>query len=339
MSNSSSDHTASDHGPLSGKSCWIVSDGKAGVETQCFAVAEELGLDIDLKRVSPRLLWDIVAPRGPVDPRERFGKPDGAFAPPWPDIAIAGGRVTVPYMRALGKHAGPATFRVFLQDPRTGPDAADLIWVPEHDRRRGANVFTTLTTPHRLTRARLAERRASMPAFIQSAPAPRVAVLLGGNSRNHTFMQDDQENLVRSLQSLAEHAGGLFITPSRRTPEPLADAVQALMSGRPGLYWDGTGDNPLHDFIAHADVLVVTADSANMVCEACASGRPVYVFHPSGGSAKFARLHHALERYGAIRPMPEKFEKLESWDYEPLSATETIAAEIETRWQNHHVKS
>jgi mitochondrial fission protein ELM1 len=34
-------------------------------------------------------------------------------------------------------------------DPRTGTNSADLIWVPEHDRRRGPNVLSTLTAPHR----------------------------------------------------------------------------------------------------------------------------------------------------------------------------------------------
>jgi len=315
--------------------CWIVTDGKAGVETQCLAIAEELGLEIDLKRIVPRRPWAWLAPYGPVDPAVRFARPGSAFSPPWPEIIISCGRLTVPYMRALHRAAGRRTFTVFLQDPRTGAGTADLIWVPAHDRRRGPNVFTTLTTPHRLTLDRLARRRASMPAFMVSLPAPRVAVLIGGNSRSHTFTERDQGRLINSLASLAAHAGSLFVTPSRRTPPLLARALQQFMDGRAGVYWDGTGENPLHDFIAHADHLVVTADSANMVCEACVSGRPVHVFHPSGGSRKFDRLHHALEAHGAVRPLKEHYDRLEDWQYPPLSATETIAVEIERRWALH----
>ena len=47
------------------------------------------------------------------------------------------------------------------------------------------------------------------------------------------------------------------------------------------------------------------ADSVNMTGEACATGRPVYVFEPGPGSPKFARFHAALRRHGATRSLPE----------------------------------
>lgn len=324
-----------DSDTLTGKTCWIISDGKAGVETQCLAIAEQLALNFEVKRVAPRRPWRWFAPRGPVDPAERFASPGSTFAPPYPDIAIAGGRMTVPYMRALKRRASPDTFTVFLQDPRTGSDTADLIWVPEHDTRRGANVFTTLTTPHRLTLERLAERRAQFPEFMAATPGPRLAVLVGGDSRSHTFALDDQARLLEALALLAQRFASLYVTASRRTPDALSNALAAFMAQREGLYWDGQGANPLHDFIAHADHLVVTADSANMVCEACVSGRPVHVFHPSGGSRKFDRLHRALEVYGATRPLAASPVQFEDWSYVPLSATEVIAEEIRSRWALH----
>ena len=62
-----------------------------------------------------------MAPWGPVDPREGFGDPAGRFAPPWPVIALATGRLSIPYIRLLKRHAGIATYTVVLQDPKTGP--------------------------------------------------------------------------------------------------------------------------------------------------------------------------------------------------------------------------
>jgi mitochondrial fission protein ELM1 len=69
-----------------------------------------------------------------------------------------------------------------------------------------------------------------------------------------------------------------------------------------------------------------------MCGEPCATGRPVYVFEAEGGSAKFTRFHEALRRHGATRPLPERFERLEPWTYEPLNSSETIAREIAARW-------
>uniref|UniRef100_UPI003133B082 ELM1/GtrOC1 family putative glycosyltransferase n=1 Tax=Methylobacterium sp. CB376 TaxID=3138063 RepID=UPI003133B082 len=112
----------------------------------------------------PALL--LARPRGPADPR------DLALAPPWPDLAIAAGRRAVPVLRALRRRAGAATFTVFLRDPRTGPGAADLIWVPEHDRLRGRNVLVTLAGPHPVSAARLAAARAAPDPRLRALPAP-----------------------------------------------------------------------------------------------------------------------------------------------------------------------
>ena len=70
-----------------------------------------------------------------------------------------------------------------------------------------------------------------------------------------------------------------------------------------------------------------------MTCEAAATGRPIYVFSPSGGSAKFNRFHSALAAYGATRLLPLAGEPLETWTYEPLHSAEVIADEIARRWR------
>ena len=85
--------------------------------------------------------------------------------------------------------------------------------------------------------------------------------------------------------------------------------------------------------LAAADLLIVTADSVNMTGEACSTGRPVYVFEPSGGSAKFRRFHDGLRRYGATRTLPGTVGRVESWSYRPLDSAAIIAEEIERRWQ------
>ncbi len=123
-----------------------------------------------------------------------------------------------------------------------------------------------------------------------------------------------------------------MITPSRRTHQRLIAAVEAATQDRPRIIWDGTGANPYPQFLAHADALIVTADSVNMTGEACATGKPVYVFEPSAGSAKFRRFHSALAACGATRPLPSKLSELPQWDYTPLDSAAKIATEIEQRW-------
>ena len=318
--------------PLAGARGWVITDGKAGMDVQACGVADALGLDYEMKRVAPRGIFRLSAPWGPVSPRERFGLEGSQFAPPWPAIAIATGRASIPYIRALRRKAGMRTFTVVLQDPKTGPATADLIWVPEHDRRRGANVITTPTAPHSFSVERLAALRASADPAIAALPAPRIAVMLGGKNAVYKFTDDDDDRLAGALHSLGLLGASFMVTPSRRTHRRLIATVDAATRDFPRVIWDGSGDNPYASFLAHADALVVTADSVNMTGEACATGKPVYVFEPSAGSAKFRRFHEALRAQGATRPLPERVEALPAWDYPALDSARMIAGEIELRW-------
>jgi hypothetical protein len=318
--------------PLAGLSAWVITTGMAGMDVQARGVAEALGLDYEMKRVTPRGIWKIAAPWGPVAPSERFGEPGTQFAPPWPDVAISLGRGSVPYMRALKRRAGPELFTVVMQDPKTGLRTVDMIWVPVHDRLRGHNVFTTLTSPHSFTPGRLAELRRTVPPAIAALPRPRVAVVLGGKNAVYKFRDADDARFAGALDSIGRLGASFLITPSRRTHARLLAVVDKATQPFPRFLWDRTGPNPYGDYLAHADLLVVTADSVNMTGEACATGRPVLVFTPSGGSAKFRRFHEALAARGATRPLPDRLDAIPDWSYEPLHSVEDIAREIERRW-------
>lgn len=311
---------------------WILTDGKAGDENQCIAVAEALGLAYALRRVAPRLPWSLAMPRGPVDPREAPDRPGSPIAPPFPDIAIASGRRAVAYLRRVKRESGGRTFTVFLKDPRTGSGAADLVWVPEHDRLRGDNVIVTPAGPHRHSAAKLAEARKDPWPEIAALAHPRVAVLAGGDSRSHRYAEDDIARFAEGLRAFAAQGARLMITTSRRTPAGLAQALRAIAAEGRHLLWEGEGANPLLQYLANADAVVATADSANMVGEALATGRAVHVFHPSGGHRKFDAFLGALSGTNAVHPFPGP---LKVTTYEPIDSTPEIADAIRQRLAAH----
>lgn len=320
--------------PLAGKSAWIISDGKAGHEIQMLGVAEALGAEIVLKRIGPLgRIYKLTAPYGRPPARASFGKPGSEFAPPWPALALATGRLTTPYLRALKRHAGLATYTVILLDPKTGPYSADLFWVPEHDKRRGPNVVTTLCSPHRYSDARLSLLRASKRDDIAHLPSPRVAVLIGGPNGDYRYEDTDRQRLAAILTQIAGQGAALMITTSRRTPAELLTAVEYATRTAPRLLWSGEADgpNPYPDFLAHADAFVVTADSVNMAGEAAATGKPIFVFHPAGGSKKFDRFHAALEAQGITRRIEHAVDLAAAWSYPPVDSAVLIATEIERR--------
>lgn len=319
---------------LAGQSAWIISDGKAGHEVQALGVAAALGVEPILKRVTPMGLVRLAAPWAPVARAERLFVTGGLFSPPWPSIAFATGRTTIPYLRALRRRAADKIFTVILLDPKTGSASADVIWTPGHDALQGENVIKTLTSPHAYSAKRLADLRADLPADIMALPRPRTAILIGGPNRDYRYDDLDAQKLASAARRLALSGAGLMITSSRRTPPDLIEAVLSATTDKPRVLWTGAAErNPYHFFLAAADAFLVTADSVNMAGEAASTGRPIYVFTPAGTSAKFERFHTGLRAAGASRPLPEDGQSFETWSYEPLDSAATIAAEILTRWR------
>ncbi len=322
-------------GILKGAQGWLISDGRAGIIAQAQGVADALGLQSLRKDLAPKGIWHLMAPWGPVNPAERLGEPGTQFAPPWPEIAIAVGRAAIPYIRALHKRADAETFTVVLQDPRTSTSIADLICVPQHDRLRGSNVITTLTSAHSFSPKRIANLRSSLPKAITDLPQPRVTLIVGGRNRVYKYPDEDHERLTQSLRSLADVGVSFLITASRRSHQGLIEAAEEATKNAPRFFWHGEGQNPYPEFLAAADYFVVTGDSVNMCSEAAATGKPVYVFMPKGGSRKFDAFHEGMRAHGATRPMPKKFTSLDTWTYEPLDAAREIAQEIENRYRRH----
>ncbi len=317
-----------------GTSAWVLSDGKIGDEVQCFGIADALGLAAPRHLIAPRAPWSWATPWGPIDPREAPDRPDSPIAPPFPDIVFAAGRRTVPYLRRVKAASRGRTFTVFVKDPYTGVGTADVIWIPEHDKLRGDNVIVTLTPAHRLRPEVFARARATPDPRIVPLPHPRVAMVLGGKGVNHDFSAADIVNLAAIAGTIAATGASLMVTPSRRTPPAALAAIRdalapALAQGR-AFVWDGTGENPYPQILAHAAAILVTGDSANMVGEATATGAPVHVYEPSGGHPKVTRYLDRLTEVGAVRRWAGR---LESWSYAPIDSAPVTAREIAARYR------
>jgi len=322
-----------DEGPHPGArgalTCWVVTEGAAGMENQGVGLAEALGVTPVVKRVRLRTPWKQLTPFLRVGNRFAFSAEGDPVGPPWPDVLIAIGRQSNPAALAARRHSGGRTFTVRIQDPQIAPRHFGLVVVPEHDKLRGPNVITTRGALHRVTRAVLDEAAARHAARLDHLPRPRVAVLVGGSNGVYhltpTVMGDVADNLARLAE---EHGAGLMVTPSRRTGADNEAILRARLSGLPAEVWDGTGENPYFAYLALADAVVVTCDSVSMVSEACFTGKPVYVIELEGGSPKFRAFLDALYRDGIARPFAGT---LEHWTYAPFDDTTRVAAEVRRR--------
>ncbi len=314
----------------------IVSDGRAGMENQARGLAEALcrlqDFDTRLERIDIKDPWRNLPGFLWGDPMKRLVTP--LDLSPLPDIWIACGRLTLPFagpMRTRG------SFVVQLQDPRKALHNFDVVVPPEHDNLQGQNVLPMRGSPNRLTEELLREDASRLLPFIGGLPSPRIAVMLGGDSRAYKMSEARQQAILENLTSLRDGGAGLLITSSRRTPASFVSRLREVLSGPNIFQWHGDNDlkpgfNPYFGLLGLADHILVTEESTNMVTEAAFTGKPVHLIALDGGNDKFRRFHESLQQAGISRPLALP---LQSWTYAPLRETDRIAEEILVRWRSH----
>jgi len=306
------------------KTCWIVTEGIAGTENQCLGLAEALGVDPVIKRIKLRPLWRWFSPWLKWGIDGALAADSDSIDPPYPDILIASGRKSIGLALHIKKASGGKTFLVQVQDPHINLRRFDLVVVPHHDKARGKNVVVTAGALHRVTAEKIT---AEMEAFeaLGRLPHPRLAVLIGGNSKAHRMTAKNARALAAQLKATG---ASLMVTASRRTGVENTKILREALQGENFFFWDGQGGNPYFAMLGYADYIVVTEDSVSMASEAISTGKPVYIAKLEGGSDKFRRFHAHLQALGCTRPFEGR---LERWSYAPPDDMARAVSEIRKR--------
>jgi len=261
---------------------WLVASYRAGENSQLLALCETLGWPFESKRlVYKKSGFAINFLRGTglsgIDTAR-----SSPLTPPWPDLVISAGMRNEPVCRWIRRQAGGRTRLVHLGRPWARPARFDLvITTPQYRLPPQPNVLQNTTTLHRVTPARLAEAAQTWQARLAHLPRPRIAVLVGGNSGPYYFGHAAATRLARQACELANAQGGsLLLTTSARTPpSAAATLIDGLTCPAHCFDWSvPAGDNPYYGYLALADALIVTADSIAMLSDACATGKPTYIF-------------------------------------------------------------
>lgn len=333
-----------------GPSVWALSDGRAGNAAQVRAVMRALsstGRWMQIAHIAgnghretpitltPRAPWTLL-PGGdwPMPLRALPKDQRGIFQPPWPDVWIAAGRRSAPYTARVRELSGGKTLTVQILDPKTDPQKFDLLAVPAHDGLSGQNVIETIGSPSHFAPDDI-ETAGQAFADLADEPGKSCIVILGGDSKAHSFSEDAADRLETQLEALARQGWRLRITTSRRTPVPVIARMRAL-AGRIGArFWSGPQDgaNPYLAWLLYSDAAIVTEDSSNMLSDAAWHGLPIHIARLKGSSAKFDRLHDSLIERGCAR----RFDgTLDQWTYAPLREADRIADAIVTRLIERH---
>ncbi|MGV8941789.1 MAG: mitochondrial fission ELM1 family protein [Lysobacter sp.] len=306
---------------------WTLTDGHAGNLRQALALAAALGRPAREWALHTHAPWRWTAPRGAMMAQHAFGASFAKALRTPPELAIGCGRQAALATRVLRRQGARA---VQILDPRIATRHWDLVIAPEHDRLEGDNVISVLGSLNPVDAAWLSAARVHFGA-LATLPQPRTALLLGGVSPHARFDPSLLEAIATDVQRTTEAEGGcLLVTTSRRTPPELAHRLRRHVAGRSGLVWSGPGDgaNPYPGLLACADRIVCTADSVNMLSEACATDAPVFVAGMSQLTGRPRRFVERLLELGRVRPLDDT---LAPFAVTPLRETARVAAEVKRR--------
>ena len=316
---------------------WCITNGAIGMQAQTRAIAQALGRKCTMKNVYVREPFASIPnevynwwPKRYILPYV-LDKTSDSLEGPYPELIISCGRYGAMVATAL-RALHPSAKYINIQDPRMNSKYFDLVIPMEHDHMTGENVIPIRYALHTITPESLAEAHTKFAKKFSVYSEPRVAVLLGGSTNKYDFTTEAMAKVVMSLQRLlSQTTASLLITPSRRTGDKRIEMLKALTGKyKERVYvYDGVEENPYMGMLAFADYIVVTNDSVNMMSEAAATGKPVYILPmPGHENTKPSRFSEMLIREGIARPLGSK---LESWSYPIPNEMLRLAEEVKKR--------
>ncbi len=261
---------------------WVVTGYRAGERAQILALAEALGWPFEVKELDYRPSAARISLFRASNLRGFRLDRSSQLTPPWPDLVITAGMRNEPACRWIRAQSAGRTRIVHIGRPWARLEQFDLvITTPQYRLPEQTNVLHNTLTLHRVTAARLQAEARRWESRLAALPRPRIAVIAGGDSGPTTFGRKAAGRLARQASALARARGGsLLVTTSARTAAAAVEALSAGIEAPVHFYrWRrGDDDNPYYGYLALADAIIVTADSISMLTEACATGKPVYMF-------------------------------------------------------------
>ncbi|MBA3813331.1 MAG: mitochondrial fission ELM1 family protein [Alphaproteobacteria bacterium] len=312
------------------KTCWTITNEFPGMKSQVMGLAEAIGFPTTHKTCKRRWPWGWLGLSWGNSLNQLTTDSD-PLSPPWPDVVISCGRRSAALALAIKKQNRGKTFCVHIQDPVTNRGAFDLIVAPEHDNLRGPNVISTKGALHKVTPQKLEEGVRQHGALFQHLPRPYNAVLVGGATNRYQMPREAMEDLIQQILLIRDNTqGSVLVTPSFRTP--FREALTKALENEPHVFLANIEKmNPYFAMLGVADAVFVTDDSVNMVCEACVTGKPVYILPLLGhGDTKPKKFIQSLIQQGVVRLFQGS---IDSWIYDPFNDTERIAARVRERIQ------
>jgi len=292
---------------------WLVIGEKPGDNAQIMNLANAIGWDSEAKKIFVKPRWATRKPRvrPTLDPID-LARSDSLEAP-WPDLVITAGRRLSCVGLWIKRASAGKTRLVMIGKPRRMLDSVDLIVAASHYALKpGPNVIRhDLPLMHADSR-KLENAKKLWRSRLSDNPRPLTALMVGGPTGGlHFDLATGRDLFEKTIESVEDSGGSLYITTSRRTP---CDVVEMLRRDCPKsaqlFEYDSEAppeENPYHALLALADRFVVTTDSISMMVEVARLGRSLSIYPLESETGLFER---GLAALGLIRPLRPRLDPI-----------------------------
>jgi mitochondrial fission protein ELM1 len=260
---------------------WLLLGEKPGDNAQARVLADALGWPYQVRHLRMRPEWLLGKPRVRPSLAHLDLSRSDALEPPWPELVITVGRRLSSAALWIRRQSAGRARLVLIGKPRRHLRRFDLVVATAQYRLRERPNVVRIGLP--LVRVDTAAAQAAAGAWrARLAPLrrPLLALLVGGPTKAVRFDTAVARDLAARAARAAEEAGGsLYVCTSRRTTEPIAQALAAALPAGTPLYRFRPGDpeNPYLGLLGAADRFAVTSDSVTMLAEVAQLGRELAV--------------------------------------------------------------
>ncbi len=254
---------------------WILWHSRIGDLKQMEVLATSLGLPFLVKKLEFK--W----PHYP--PLARLSSSSNALTEAWPDLILCTEALSSKIAVRLKKKSGGTIKIVSLARPHGDARRFDLVLTTAQYRLPNlphvVELLLPLTAPNTKSTRRVARK---------------LTVLVGASSSPESLDQDTAVAMVEALTSYADrHALELNVVTSPRTESEIARVFEQNMKApHQSFIWKAGIENYYQGCLDEAAEIVVTSDSASMLSDALATGKPVWVYRLP---RKFAVVQSLIE--------------------------------------------
>lgn len=254
---------------------FVLSTAKNGHVTQCIAVANLIGVEIEEVLQVPGLNKALPNWRRELD-KVRWLLP--ALRMVWrfrrgKFLILASGRSVLVACRLIKLLRGDDVFILFIGSPKNWTTkCTDVMLRPKHERE--ADRIEKNRYPWKPKQVWV-DLPICRPLPVSASHQSGIAVLLGGLNITYGDEIEDYSDFLDKLETLVK-VHPVSIVFSRRTKAEVEEAIGQRFRHTKAKLVDAADRQGFLAACEGAGAFVVTPDSITMVAEACATGKPVY---------------------------------------------------------------